>query len=186
MNMFVRNGLPQTYKTVWSKLGSNALKMYFWIQNCILRHLCISFTNRNTTGGHSFTKPKIYQKRKEKKRMELKERNLQTIINHYLILNLLKVWERKLGIATSKADLRFSLQSLTLYLIFACWYMAPPDKNMKVREIRFFLKKRNYSLVLKNFEICDKVTDSQTVASSFGGVGRTDPLLCGSQTGKQI
>jgi len=46
-------------------------------------------------------------------------------------------------------------------------------------------KNRENSLALKNLEIWDKVTDSQTVASRFGGVGRTDSLFSRSQTEEQ-
>lgn len=41
-------------------------------------------------------------------------------------------------------------------------------------------------LLLKNFEIWDEVTDSQTVPGGFRGVGRTDALLSGPQTGARI
>ena len=39
---------------------------------------------------------------------------------------------------------------------------------------------RKDSLVLKNLEICNKVTHSQTVPSCFGRVGGADALLGGS------
>lgn len=44
---------------------------------------------------------------------------------------------------------------------------------------------KKYWLVLKGLEVGDKVTDSQTIASGFGGVSRTDALLRGSQTEEQ-
>ena len=42
--------------------------------------------------------------------------------------------------------------------------------------------KLTYLLFLKSPEIANKVTNTQTVPSSFGGVGRPDTLFCGSQT----
>lgn len=59
--------------------------------------------------------------------------------------------------------------------------MATYKDNMTIKEIRW---KKN-SLVLKNLEIRDKVTHSQAIACSFGGVGRTDTLFGGSQTGEK-
>lgn len=44
---------------------------------------------------------------------------------------------------------------------------------------------KNISLFLENFEIWDEVTDSQSIPGSFGGVGGTNTLLGGSQTGYQ-
>lgn len=43
-------------------------------------------------------------------------------------------------------------------------------------------RRNKSSLVLKHFEIGDEVADSNSVASSFGWVGRTNTLLGGSQT----
>lgn len=44
-------------------------------------------------------------------------------------------------------------------------------------------ERSNSSLVLKHFEIGDKVAHSESIASGFGWVGGTNALLGGSQTG---
>lgn len=51
------------------------------------------------------------------------------------------------------------------------------DKNYLV-----FIRKLIHLLFCKNLEISNKVTNTQAVPSSFGGVGRPDTLFCGSQT----
>ncbi len=58
--------------------------------------------------------------------------------------------------------------------------MATYKDNVTIKE------QNKNSLVLKNLEIWDKVTHSQAIACSFGGVGRTDTLFSGSQTGEKI
>lgn len=45
-----------------------------------------------------------------------------------------------------------------------------------------FILKLIHLLFLKNLEISNKVTNTQTVPSSFAGVGGPDTLFCGSQT----
>lgn len=63
-----------------------------------------------------------------------------------------------------------------------CFSMFIWQWHFYEKEYLVYIIKLIHLLFLKNLEISNKVANTQTIPSSFGGVGRPNTLFCGSQT----